>query len=152
MDYTIIKGKLLDKCKQYVEDRLTTAALAMNYAQEAANEEDKSSAGDKYETTRAMMHIEREKAAHQVEEARKLKYVLDRIDPAMRHDKVALGSLVITTTRKIFLAIGAGCVKLDGEDFVIVAPASPLGMALLGLKRNEQFVFNDHRNTITVVV
>lgn len=152
MDEAVIKRKLLDTCKQYVEDRIMAATLAMNQAQESANEEGRSSAGDKYETGRAMMQIEREKAAEQVEEALKLRYVLDRIDADAPHDVVSLGSLVITSTLNIFLAIGAGRVTVDGEDFVIVAPVSPLGKAMLGLKMNEQFTFNNYGNTITKIL
>ena len=48
-------------------------------AQEAANEEGKSSVGDKYETGRAMMQIERDKAAQQLDEALKLKNIIDQI-------------------------------------------------------------------------
>ena len=48
-------------------------------AQQAANEEGKSSAGDKYETGRAMMQIERDKAAQQLDEALKLKNIIDHI-------------------------------------------------------------------------
>ena len=47
----------------------------MANAQESANAEEKSSAGDKYETGRAMMQIERDKAAQQLNESMKLEIV-----------------------------------------------------------------------------
>lgn len=152
MDDSSIKHKLLQACQRYVGQRIATATQAMNDAQRSANEEGKSSAGDKYETGRAMMQIERDKAAHQVEEALKLKRVLDQLNPDVRHDKISLGCVVITSTFNVYMAIGAGKTTVEGEDFLIIAPQSPLGKALLGLKINEQFMFNNRVNTIVKVL
>jgi transcription elongation GreA/GreB family factor len=123
----------------------------MENAQEAANEESKSSVGDKYETGRAMMQIERDKAATQLEEALKLKTVLDQITGDGVQEKVVLGSLLVTQTKKIFIAIGIGKLAIDGDDFLVVGPASPLGKALMGLKAGDHLVFNKERLTILAV-
>ncbi len=61
-----IKTRLLALCHNYVDQRITNSKQAMDDAQAAANEEGKSSAGDKYETGRAMAQIERDKAAQQL--------------------------------------------------------------------------------------
>ncbi|MCK7553750.1 hypothetical protein MKQ70_01525 [Chitinophaga sedimenti] len=42
-----------------IKDRIATTQLAIDNAQEAANNEGKSSAGDKYETGRAMGHLQK---------------------------------------------------------------------------------------------
>jgi hypothetical protein len=146
------KHQLLVRCKEYVDARISTARQSMDDAQQAANEESKSSAGDKYETGRAMMQIEREKAAAQLDEALKLKATLDQISPDAIHEKVALGSLVITPSKKIFISIGIGKLSLDGDDFLIVAPASPLGKALMGLKARDRIVFNKEQIEISQIV
>ena len=130
---------------QYVESRMATAKESMDNAQEAANEESKSSVGDKYETGRAMMQIEREKAAQQWEEALKLKHVLDQLPLTTGGEKIGLGSLIITNSKKIFISIGIGKLTMDGEEFLVVAPTSPLGKALLGLKKNDQLTFNKEK-------
>ncbi len=143
-----VKERVLQECKDYVNQRITTATQAMDQAQRAANEEGKNSAGDKYETGRAMMQIERDKAARQLDEALKLRDVLDRINPGIRHEKVSLGSLVITGSRKIFVSIGIGKLNMNGEDFLVVGPASPLGNVLIGLKDNDTFAFNNSSDTI----
>jgi transcription elongation GreA/GreB family factor len=117
-------------------------------AQQAANEEGKSSAGDKYETGRAMMQIERDKAAQQLDEALKLKSITDQISIDAVSGKVILGSLVITNSKKIFVSIGMGKMMLDGEEFLVVAPSSPLGKALMGLKEHDEILFNKERFTV----
>ena len=120
----------------------------MEHAQQAANEEGKSSVGDKYETGRALMQIERDKAAAQLDEALKLKNVLNQISVNDVHQKATLGSLLITTSKKIFIGIGIGKLTIDEEDFLVVGPASPLGKVLIGLKVNDQIVFNKEQLTI----
>lgn len=130
-------------CREHVESRIDISKQSMEYAQQAANEEEKSSAGDKYETGRAMMQIERDKAARQLDEALKLRSTLDQIQNHSNMTTVGLGSLVITPTKKIFVSIGIGKLNLDGDEFLIVAPGSPLGKALMGLKQKDQVVFNN---------
>lgn len=145
---TFLKSKLLAACRDFIERRITNFTIAMNHAQRAANEEEKSSAGDKYETGRAMMQIEREKAANQLDEALKLKRVVDQLNPDIRHEAVSVGSVVITKQYNVFIAIGAGKFSFDGNDYLVVGAHSPLGKELMGRKTNEQFVFNQTSNTI----
>jgi transcription elongation GreA/GreB family factor len=148
LNLNFLKQQLLAECKRYVASRIATANQSMVEAQEAANEEGKSSVGDKYETGRAMMQIERDKAAQQLDEALKLKNVIDQISIEAVSEKIMLGSLVITNSKKIFISIGMGKMTLGGEEFLVVAPASPLGNALMGLKANDEIWFNKERLTI----
>ena len=148
MNSSILKQQLLTECKRHVESRINTARQSMHDAQQSANEESKSSAGDKYETGRAMMQIERDKAAQQLDEALKLKNTLEQISLQARSDNIMLGTLVITDSKKIFISIGLGKVTIDDQEFLVVAPASPLGKVLMGLKVNDQAVFNKERLTI----
>jgi transcription elongation GreA/GreB family factor len=143
-----IKHQLLNKCREYVDSRIATAKQSMDDAQQAANEEGKSSAGDKYETGRAMMQIERDKAAQQLEEAIKLKTTLDKINPDIKFERVSLGSLVTTQGKKIFISIGIGKLNVDDIEFLVVGPNSPLGKALTGLQVNDQLTFNKELITV----
>jgi transcription elongation GreA/GreB family factor len=148
LNLNFLKQQLLAECKRYVASRIATANQSMINAQEAANEEGKSSVGDKYETGRAMMQIERDKAAQQLDEAFKLKNIIDHISIEAGNEKVIPGSLVITNSKKIFISIGIGKVTIDGEEFLVVAPVSPLGKTLMGLKVNDEILFNKERLTI----
>jgi transcription elongation GreA/GreB family factor len=143
-----LKQRLLAECKRYVAARIETANQSMVNAQEAANEEGKSSVGDKYETGRAMMQIERDKAAQQLDEALKLKNIIDHLSIDTGSGKIILGSLVITNSKKIFISIGIGKLLIDDEEFLVVAPGSPLGKQLMGLKVNHETMFNKERLTI----
>ena len=143
-----LKQKLLASCIEYVEARINAATVAMQDAQNAANEESKSSAGDKYETGRAMMQIERDQAAVLLDEAVKLKRTLNLINPNKHHNVVSLGSIVKTNSFNAFIAVGPSKLTVDGKVYFIVSPMSPLGKVLTGLKAGADFTFNNKENVV----
>ena len=49
------KSGLYALCLSFIAQRIETAETALQQAQEASNDDTKSSAGDKFETTREMM-------------------------------------------------------------------------------------------------
>ncbi len=145
-----LRQKLFNACLDYVNKRIDTSKQAMADAQESANAEEKSSAGDKYETGRAMMQIERDKAAQQLNESMKLKQVLDQINNTeVRQSVVSLGSVVITSSAPHFyVAISMGKIQIDGVEYIALAPQSPIGKSLLGLKATDTFIYNNKSCTI----
>ncbi len=144
------RQKLFNACLDYINIRIDTSKQAMANAQESANAEEKSSAGDKYETGRAMMQIERDKAAQQLNESMKLKQVLDQINNTeVRQLMVSLGSVIITSSGPHFyVAISVGKIQIDGIEYIALAPQSPIGKALMGLKVNDTFMYNNKSCTI----
>lgn len=138
-----IKEKLFVLCQKYVSARIDAARQAIADAQRSANEETRSSAGDKYETGRAMAQLEIEKNAQQLGESLKLKKVLDEMRIDVRVDAAESGSLVVTDRGLFFIAISIGRVEVDGEAYVVISPASPLGKQLMGSKPGETKTFNN---------
>lgn len=134
-----LKQTLLAACGRYVAQRIETARRAMEAAQTSANEESKSSAGDKYETGRAMAQIERDRHARQLAEAQQLQAELSRMSADITSDVVRVGSVVETTAGWFFIAISAGKITHDGQDYVAVSAASPVGRALLGLRAGDTY-------------
>ncbi|MNC91654.1 hypothetical protein D3C83_79540 [compost metagenome] len=98
-----------------------------------------------------MMQIERDKAASQLEAALKLKRILDQIRPEVQHERILTGSVVVTRLYNIFIAIGAGKMNVEGEDFLVVGSQSPLGKALMGKKPGDEFLFNNQANAIVKI-
>jgi transcription elongation GreA/GreB family factor len=138
-----IKLKLYELCRQFIHKRLDAIQQAITDAQSASNEETKSSAGDKYETGRAMMHLEIEKNTAQLAEARAEKRILDQIDPRKQPVKAGSGSLVITDHGNFFLAISVGRLVVEDKPYFAISVKSPIGIKLLGLKADESFSFNN---------
>jgi len=137
-----IKAQLHAKCLAYIDQRIDAARKAIEEAQASANEETKSSAGDKYETGRAMMQLEIEKNSTQLAESLKLKRSLLEINPEQNASTVQRGSLVITDQFTYYIAIGAGQIEVRGKVYLTVSPVSPVGTKLIGLKAGQSFQMN----------
>jgi transcription elongation GreA/GreB family factor len=137
-----LKNELRTLCIEYVQKRIDTATWAIKEAQQSANEETKSSAGDKYETGRAMMQQETARNQAQLNEANKLMAALNRIADNISSKAVTTGSLVITDNGKFYIAISAGALIFNGETFLAVSPASPIGLKLNGQKAGDEFNLN----------
>ncbi|GAA4408424.1 hypothetical protein GCM10023187_30250 [Nibrella viscosa] len=143
MNVKAIKSQLYARCLAYVDQRIETARTAMEAAQEAANSETKSSAGDKYETGRAMAQRERDMSAAQLAESLKLKKELEQITADASYETVQRGSLVMTDQGNFFISISAGKITLEGVDYFAVSLASPLGNGLINRKAGEEVRVNN---------
>ena len=149
---TNLKRDLHTLCVNYVKTRIETAKQAIDGAQQSANEETKSSAGDKYETGREMMQQETDRNQAQLNEANKLLIALNQINVDSSSLSAAPGSLVITDNGKFYLSISAGALNLNGEGYFAVSPASPIGSKLLGRKTGDEFNLNGKNYKIKEVV
>lgn len=118
---------------------MTTQAIQA--AQTSANEETKSSAGDKYETGRAMAQLEIEKNIAQLAEAQRLLITLSQINPEKKTETVQAGSLVLTNIGNYFIAIPAGHFAIDNADYFVISPFSPIAQKMIGLKEKDSFQF-----------
>lgn len=137
-----LKQKLYNQCFAFVEQRILIYQNAINSARESANDDTKSSAGDKYETGRAMMQQEIDNNHKQLNEAKQLKQVLDQIQPDKATDSVQLGSLVITNKGNFYIAISAGQLATDEDIYFAISSASPIGAKLMRQKAGAVFNFN----------
>lgn len=135
------KIHVLQVCKNIISERLDNAQKAMNAAQEASNGEDKSSAGDKYETSRAMGHRDRDMYARQLLEAKKELEKLDKInlEPSTI---VRAGSLIEVNDAVYFISTGIGKIEIDGQTIMAISRESPIAAMMMGKKINEEFNFN----------
>jgi hypothetical protein len=136
------KEALYAKCVAMVNESIDVLKKALDDAQEGANSDTKGSAGDKHETGRAMMHLERDKNAQQLNEKIKLLRVLDQMKPIKAHNKVQLGSLVKTNQGNYFIAIPLAKVEVEKEIIYCISPVSPIGKQLMNCEKNASFEFN----------
>jgi len=137
-----IKEKLYAFCVAYAEKRVKNAEDAVNRAQEAANNETKSTAGDKHDTARAMMHIEKEQNLKLLSDAKALHQLLKKIPFNSEPTTAMLGSLVVLNSGKFYLSISAGKIIINDVEYYAIAPNSPLGKTVLGKKAGDLFNFN----------
>ncbi|WP_149273498.1 3-oxoacyl-ACP synthase [Pareuzebyella sediminis] len=127
-----IKRALYEFCKSFADLRIDRIRNNLGTIQEALASETKSSAGDKHETGRAMLHLEYEKLGQQLDEAEKMRMVLYRINIGIRKEKAGLGSWVKTSKGDYFLAISAGPYTFRQTSVYCISVNAPIGQLVLG--------------------
>ncbi|RZL09819.1 MAG: 3-oxoacyl-ACP synthase [Pedobacter sp.] len=148
-----IKETLYQHCLSFIEQRIQTAETALDQAREASNDDTKSSAGDKYETSREMMQQEIDRNKRLLIDAEENLRILKAIDitpnplGVVRH-----GSLVETNQGAFYISVSAGQLAVDGNSIFAVSPASPIGKILLNKKKGSKFDFNSRDYTINNVI
>jgi len=134
------KNKLKDYCVELLAQRLETVDKLVVTAQESANNEGKSSAGDKYETSRAMGHLQKEMYQQQAEKIRhellKAKSTEIKLQPRI----IKKGTVVITDKLSVFICVGLGKKTLDNGTVLFVSDEAPLYNLLHKKSEGEVFV------------
>jgi transcription elongation GreA/GreB family factor len=151
-ELTEIKIKLFGICKDLVTQKIADIRDLLNEVQEAANNETKSSAGDKHETGRAMAQLETEKLSTQLADALKLAQTLSKINPKSTHQLIGLGSLVITSNGNFYISVSLGKIEIDNKTYFSISNASPIGKLLLTKKEKDSFSFNNKTYVIENIV
>ncbi len=147
-----IKEALFSQCEAFVNKRSQTVEAVLSSNQKALQSETKSSAGDKHETGRAMIQIEREKLGNQVlvleQEIQKLRSLKNHYNTGI----VSLGSVVRTDNGNYYIALAAESCDIEIHTFYCISPISPIGKLLLGKKIKEHINFNNIISTILEIL
>lgn len=137
-----LKEELYHYCQHFAQQRLARIQANIQGVQEALVSETKSSAGDKHETGRAMLQLEREKLGHQLAEAEKMEQTLSKVTNARNAKNISLGSFVKTSKAAYYIAISAGEFKGGAEKVYCISAGTPIGKLLLGKSVGDTLVFN----------
>lgn len=135
------KERLIILIENHVDQRMANAKTAMDAAQESANDQSKSSVGDKYETSRSMGQLDRNMFAQQFETARLERVFLQRIQYQENYQIVIPGSLVRSNSAWFFISVSLGKLCFEQQNVMVISGASPIGRSLIGLKVNDEFLF-----------
>lgn len=147
-----IKAQLYQQCDDFIENRLQTVQDHIKEIQESLSSETKSSAGDKHETGRAMLQLEREKAGYQLAEIEKLKEGLIKIDTKIISASIGLGSVVYTTKANYFIAISAGIIEANRQEFYAISSNTPIAQLLFGRRPGDTIIFREQQFNIVKVL
>lgn len=145
------KQILYKKCEAFLNHRFSVIQKTIDDIQGALQSETKSSAGDKHETGRAMLQLEREKAGQQLAELQKLKETLHKIDAEIEHQNVALGSIVFTTKLNYFIAISAGEIEVKNRKFYAISASTPIAKLLMSRQVGDVIKFRDSEFLIKAI-
>lgn len=147
-----LKQELYAQCQAFVDNRLKTIQKTIDEIQISLTSETKSSAGDKHETGRAMLQLEREKAGQQLAEIQKLNQILSTIEVSKTLKIVGLGGIIFTTQANYFITISAGELKFNNQYFYAISANTPIGKLLLGKQVGDQISFRDQGFKIISII
>ena len=137
----LYKNKILELIKAQLASNQSELLAALHDLQKEKSNETKSSAGDKYETSREMM----QQTENQLRE--RLAYINQQINQVnlLNAQKivnvVANGALVATNHGYLFFGISLGKLFFKEEPIFVLSMNAPLGRALLGKKVGEAIKF-----------
>jgi transcription elongation GreA/GreB family factor len=150
-----LSDTLYQLCLDFIDNRIKTIRNAMQETQASADEETKSSAGDKYETGLSMMQLDMEKQAEQLNEALRTRTALEQVklvdEMNGSNGTIRPGNAVETNNGNFYIAISAGQLKTNGQAYFAVSPATPIGGKLMGLKTGDSFDFNGKNYTVSKI-
>ena len=146
------KQELYRYCCSILEDRIEQANQAMDSVQDDSNSETKSSAGDKYETARAMAQLEKEQHAQRKAMIEDMLIRLRQIGCTPSEPWADEGSLVQTNRGMYFIAVGLGTIVLDGQAYHCLSLQSPFGQALFELEVGDDVAFRETDHEIVQII
>lgn len=146
-----LKSDLYAYCIEYVTSRISRLRAEIKQTQFSANEETKSSAGDKYETGRAMAQLEIEKNTKQLAEVERMHMTMNMIAPDRVSETVIPGSFITTNKGIFYIAISIGSVTINEAVFFIITPESPIGKVFMGKKVGDTVQWNNSSYTLKTI-
>ncbi len=145
------KKAFIESFNAILKDRRSELQQELEKVQASFALETKSSAGDKYETSREMISQEKNKIYALLQEIEKQEQALTLININNSNSKIGLGSIVQTNKAVYFISISLGKVKVDSNEIFAISPASPLAQTLLGKKEGDSITFLGQTHTIVSV-
>ncbi|ARN76967.1 transcription elongation factor [Nonlabens spongiae] len=146
------KKAINTKCLEIVAERLDIIDDNLKNLQHSKQSETKSSAGDKYETGRAMIQNQEELYRRQRHQTQIILDQLLKIDPDKKCKRVEDGALVTLPSGHYYISAGMGKLTVNEKDVFALSLASPLGMALKHRHAGDTFTFNEKEHNILQIV
>ncbi|SEQ06180.1 hypothetical protein [Flavobacterium urocaniciphilum] len=137
------KQKILSQYQTLLQDKIDIYQDLIDSLTEDAQNDAKSSAGDKHETTLSKLHIEQEKIANKLKEALEQQVILSKLDSEQVSDNVVLGSLVKTNHLTVLVATALPKITVDNQTIFAISPQSPLGVQMMHKTINSEFMVNN---------
>jgi transcription elongation GreA/GreB family factor len=136
------KQYIINTCKGHLEEKIQSLNTIINEVTESSNSESKSSAGDKHETSKAMMQLEIEKLGTQLKEAELQLAEFEKINFQKTFQSVEQGCLVETNKGYFLIASSIGKIAVDDKSVFVISNKSPFAIALSGKQQGESISFN----------
>ena len=138
-----MKKKIIDFIIYSIKEKINILESELDSIRKEKNNITKSSAGDKFETSRSSMQIEYDKLNNQINILYNQLKSIESIDNLTKKSRVGLGSLVKTDKSFYFISIGLGNYTIDKKTIYVISLASPIGKILNNKKEGDTIIFNN---------
>lgn len=144
-----LKQALFLYCLEQLERKRETFSEALQNIEADRSSETKSSAGDKYETSREMMRQEMDKLLDRIRAVELDQKILNALQEYKAVKAVTHGSLVKTDNGIFWIAISFGRTQMaEGVEVMVISSDSPIGAALMHKKVGDTASYNNKHFTI----
>tara|TARA_B110000046_G_scaffold150608_1_gene159087 strand:+ start:214 stop:663 length:450 start_codon:yes stop_codon:yes gene_type:complete len=126
-----------------IKEKIKNLELLIRSTTDSRDTANKSSAGDKHETSRAKIQTEIDNYSRQLELAINNLKIIEQIDSSKKYNIVAQGSLITTDKGVFLIAIGIGKLEIQSNTYFIISLLSPIGSLMKGMSKNETFFFRE---------
>jgi transcription elongation GreA/GreB family factor len=124
---------------------------AIDKVQESIVGEDNSTAGNKFETARAMGQEELDRLNQTINIALKEMTLLSNISPDKVCDSGQLGALITTDKKLMYLCVGLGKVEIENDKVFAISTSSPIGQQLIGIEQGGVLAFNGKKEKVLAI-
>ncbi|HNQ59615.1 MAG TPA: hypothetical protein PK028_02870 [Bacteroidales bacterium] len=149
MEQNSLKKKIYEVAVETLESAAERTRLAIEEAIQAAQEEVNTL--DIYESYRSQYLQKSEMFVSQYNKILEQLDILRKINPEEESQNIEFGSIVITDRQKIFVAVGLGKIKVNGDTWFVISPQVPIFEAMKGKKAGDEFIFNNIKHKILQV-
>lgn len=143
-----LKQQLYDHCKMELQLRMKRILQSIRSVEDSMQQEGKSTAGDKHNTARANMQLERERLGQSLRQLEQMSAQLDRIPLEEISGPVRAGSLIHTTSGRFYLSIAVDAKVVGDKTFYMVGLSSPLARVVIGKSVGDVYSLNGRQSTI----
>ena len=140
------KALILQTAQAVFSDKISKLETLIHQTREA-NNETKSSMGDKYETSREMVQQEINNLLSQLAVAKEQRSLLSALQ-LRASSKVEVGAVVQTQAGMFFIAVATGIFIVEGKKIFGISVESPLAVAMAGKSVGEKFSVNHNEQII----
>lgn len=144
------KKAFFEHLSNSLSEKIARLQLDISDLQKDISEDSKSSAGDKFETSREMAQQELGKLSTQLNEQLRIKSLIEN-QPIENPGQAQLGALVETNKGMFLLGIPIGNSSFEGKNIVGIGLGAPLGQLMLHKKKSDHISFNNQEFIIEAI-
>lgn len=145
------KSDVHTACLTKLQEQIDELRSAMEKVQESIENEENSTAGNKFETARAMGQEEMDRLSRQMQSAQDQMNILVQINPQLKCESAQVGAIVETTKKTLYPSIALGKIMVGKKIVFAISTGSPIGQALMGKSAGETLVFAGRSEKIKAI-